>query len=40
MEGLNSFHIDKLMLSCLFDNLKKIIINAIFFAELGGPLLI
>ena len=23
MEGLGSFHIDILMLSCLFDNLKK-----------------
>ena len=40
MEGLSSFHSDILMLSCLFDNLKKIITNLIFFAELGGPLLI
>ena len=40
MEGLSSFHIDILMLSCLFDNLKKIIKNLIFFAKLGGPVLI
>ena len=40
MEGLSSFHTDILMLSCLFDNLKKIITNLIFFVELGGPLLI
>ena len=40
MEGLSSFHFDILMLSCLFDNLKKIITNLILFAELGGPLLI
>ena len=40
MEGLSSFHIDILMLSCLIDNLKKIITNLIFFAELGDTLLI
>ena len=40
MEGLSSFPIDILMLSSLFDNLKKIITNLIFFAELRGPLLI
>ena len=40
MEGLSSFHIDILMLSCLFDNFQKIITNLIYFAELEGPLLI
>ena len=37
MEGLSSFHFDILMLSCLFDNLKKIVTNLIFFCGTWRP---
>ena len=40
MEGLSSFHTDILMLSCLFDNLKKNNNKSNIFVELRGPLLI
>ena len=37
MEGLSGFHTDILMLSCIFDNFKKILTNLNIFCGTWRP---